>query len=81
MSLKSVLLNLNTYFFSFISIYIFISSGSIISLLIISAMLKTVFSEFNSKEFKRRSITSSSLESHAICLHRFNNVDDSHMRA
>ena len=41
-------------------------SNSIISLLIISAVLETFFEEFNSKEFKRRSFKSSYLQSHVI---------------
>ena len=42
MSLKSVLLNLNTYFLFHFNFCIFLSSGSIISVLISSTMLKTL---------------------------------------
>ena len=53
MSLKSVLLNLNKHFFLFyFNFYIFLSSRSIITHLIISNMLKTISKKFIQKNLK-----------------------------
>ena len=41
---------------------------------------ENILLRIHSKELKRTSVTSSSLESHVICLHSFN-VDGSNMRA
>ena len=43
-------------------------------------MLKTFSKEFIQKNLNNI-VTLSSLENHVICLHSFNNVDGSHMRA
>ena len=42
---------------------------------------ENILLRIHSKELKRTSVTSSSLESHVICLHSFNNVAGSHMHA